>query len=49
MKPGPGTRNSTFFKADPVGSLDLSAAAEADGDLARFDNDRDLAPAVGIF
>ena len=34
--------------ADAVGSLDLSATAEADGDLSCFDNHRYLAATVGV-
>ena len=36
-------------EADAVGDSNLSTATEADGHLTRFDDDRYLAPSLGVF
>ena len=40
---------SCLREADAVGDSNLSTAAEADGHLTRFDDDRYLAPSLGVF
>ena len=45
LNPKPGTRNSKLFKLAPP-ALDLSGAAEANGNLCAFDNDGNLAAIV---